>query len=102
MVIPYKVTIRNSGESFYVGPGETILNAAKRQSVTLPYGCDNGVCGACIYRIIEGRVEYPDGQPFALFEEDLEAGKGLCCVGYPGSDMLIELEYPNVDFEPWT
>ena len=101
-MMPYRVTIRNSGESFYVKTGESILNAAKRQSVTLPYGCDNGVCGACIYRIIEGSVEYPDGRPFSLFEEDMEAGKGLSCVGYPGSDMLIELEYPNVDFEPWT
>jgi len=99
--MPYKVTIRNSGECFFVEPGENILNAAKRQSVTLPYGCDNGICGACIYKIIEGRVEYPGGQPFALLDEDLKAGKGLCCVGYPGSDMLIELEYPNVDFEPW-
>jgi hypothetical protein len=25
----------------------------------------------------------------------------LCCVGHPESDMLIDLEYPNVDFEPW-
>ena len=101
MVMSFKITIRNSGESFRVEPGESILNAAKRQNVTLPYGCDNGVCGACVYRIIEGAVEYPDGQPFALFEEDIEAGKGLSCVGYPDSDMLIELEYPNVDFEPW-
>jgi len=99
--MPYKVTIRNSGEYFSVEPGESILNAAKRQSVTLPYGCDNGVCGACVYTIIEGSVAYPDGQPFALFEEDIKGGKGLCCVGHPGSDMVIELEYPNVDFEPW-
>jgi ferredoxin len=102
MVMSCKVTIQNSGECFYVEPGESILNAAKRQNVSLPYGCDNGVCGACIYKIIEGNVEYPDGQPFALFDEDLEAGKGLSCVGHPGSDMLIELEYPDVDFEPWT
>lgn len=97
----YKVTIRNSGECFSVETGESILNAAKRHSVTLPYGCDDGVCGACIYTIIEGCVQYPGGQPFALFEEDLKAGKGLCCVGHPGSDMVIELDYPDEDFEPW-
>ena len=96
----YRVTIRNSGESFCVEPGENMLNAAKRQGISLPYGCDDGVCGACIYKIIEGSIEYPDGQPFALLDEDLEAGRGLCCVGQPGSDMLIELEYPDEDFEP--
>lgn len=100
--MPYKVTIRNSGECFCVEPGENILNAAKRQGISLPYGCDSGACSACIYKIIEGSVKYPDGQPIALFDEDLEAGKGLSCVGYPDSDLLIELEYPDVDFEPWT
>ena len=99
--MPYKITIKNSGESFTVEPGESILAAAKRQSITLPYGCDNGVCGVCIYKIIKGDVEYTDGQPFGLFDEDIEAGKGLCCVGHPVSNMVIELESPDEDFEPW-
>ncbi len=99
--MPYKVKIKNSDESFTVEKGETILAAAKRQNVSLPYGCDNGVCGVCMYKIIEGKVEYPEGQPFALFDEDIEAGKGMCCVGHPVSDMEIELESPDEDFEPW-
>ena len=97
----YKVTVKNGDQYFTVEPGESILAAAKRQNLTLPYGCDNGVCGACIFKIIEGNIEYPDGQPFALLDEDLEAGKGLCCLGQPTSDMEIELEYPDEDFEPW-
>jgi ferredoxin len=97
----YKVTIRHSGESFSVEPAENILDAAKRQGITLPYGCDDGVCGACIYTIIKGSVSYPGGQPFALLDEDLEAGKGLTCVGHPCSNLVIELVYPDEDFEPW-
>ena len=97
----YKVTVKNSGECFTVDTGENILLAARRQGITLPYGCDNGVCGACVYKIIAGSVDYPDGQPFALLDEDIEAGKGLCCVGHPASDLEIELEYPDEDFEPW-
>ena len=96
-----KVTVKNSNECFTVESNESILAAAKRQGITLPYGCDNGVCGACIYRLLEGEVVYPDGQPFALLDEDIEAGKGLCCVGFPLSDIVIELEYPDEDFEPW-
>ena len=97
----FTVTILNSGKQYRVESGETILKAALRQGVSLPHGCANGVCGACIYTLIEGQVEYPDGEPFSLFEEDREAGKGLCCVGHPASDIVIELEYPGVEFEPW-
>ncbi len=98
----FKITIKNSGESFRVEAGESILVAAKRQHVTLPYACDDGTCGSCMCRIIEGAVEYPGGRPLALLDKDLKDGKGLCCVGHPVSDMLIELEEPGEDFEPWS
>jgi len=97
----HKVTISNSGQCIQVMPGESILTAAKRQDISLPYGCAGGICGACIYTILEGSVEYPDGQPFALSDEDIAAGKGLCCVGYPCEDLVIKLHYPDEDFEPW-
>jgi ferredoxin len=97
----HNITLRNTDADFNAEPGETILTAARRQNITLPYGCGNGVCGACIYSIITGSVANPDGQPFALFEEDIKAGKGLCCVGHPNLDMIIELEYSEMDFEPW-
>jgi ferredoxin len=95
------VKLKNSGQCFNVKPGENILDAARRQNITLPYGRNNGVCGACLYRIIEGDVRYPDGQPLALLEYDIESGKGLCCAGHPASDIESEPEYPGEDLEPW-
>jgi len=97
----FTVTIQNSGERFIVEAGETILDAARRQGVVLPHGCTTGACGVCIYRIVEGHVVYPDGEPFSLFDEDKAAGKGLCCVGHPTCDLTIELVYPDTEFEPW-
>jgi CDP-4-dehydro-6-deoxyglucose reductase len=95
------VTIRSTGIRFTVKPGETILQAGLRQGVRLPYGCHGGVCGVCISRVIEGRITYPDGLPLALSEEDAGSGKGLCCVGYPDSDLVIEPVNSGVDWEPW-
>jgi CDP-4-dehydro-6-deoxyglucose reductase len=95
------VTISTSGERFLVNEGETILQAAQRQGITLPYGCDSGICGVCIIRVVEGRIEYPGGDPMALFDEDVQAGKGLCCVGHPCGDLVIELLTEEGDWEPW-
>jgi CDP-4-dehydro-6-deoxyglucose reductase len=97
----FSVTIQSTGERFTVEPGETVLQAGLRQGITLPCGCHGGVCGACISRIIEGRVVYPDGQPLALMVEEAESGKGLCCVGHPASDLVIEPVNSAVDWEPW-
>jgi hypothetical protein len=37
----------------------------------------------------------------ALFAEDLQAGKGLCCVGHPCGDLVIEPLAEEGDWEPW-
>jgi CDP-4-dehydro-6-deoxyglucose reductase len=95
------VNISTTGECFQVEAGETILQAAQRQGITLPYGCDSGICGVCICNIIEGSIAYPDGDPMALFEEDVHAGKGLCCVGHPCGDLVIEPLTEAGEWEPW-
>lgn len=97
----FTVTIRRAGIRFTVEAGETILQAGLRQGVRLPYGCHGGVCGVCISRVIEGVITYPDGPPLALSEEEAGSEKGLCCVGYPGSDLVIDPLNSGVDWEPW-
>ncbi len=95
------VTVVNAGISFDVRPGERILEAAERNGVTLPVGCRAGVCGVCISRVVAGAIHYPDGPPLALFEEEVAAGKGLCCVGATNGNLEIEVVHLGEDFEAW-
>ncbi|MDH5580042.1 MAG: 2Fe-2S iron-sulfur cluster-binding protein, partial [Betaproteobacteria bacterium] len=53
-----QVRLEPSGRTFTVDPGETILEAALRQSVGLPYGCRNGACGACKGTLRRGTLAY--------------------------------------------
>ena len=86
----YTVRIKNTAHQFTVGSDETILGAALRQGVELPWGCGSGVCGVCMGDILQGKLEYP-APPLALFEEDEAKGKGLFCVGFPRSDLLLSI-----------
>lgn len=43
-----------SGSSFVVAPGQSILDAALQQGVPLPYGCHVGTCGACAIEVVRG------------------------------------------------
>ena len=52
----FKVTLQG-GTTFEVRKGETVLNAALRQGVMLPYSCKNGTCGSCKGRLVEGEVQ---------------------------------------------
>jgi CDP-4-dehydro-6-deoxyglucose reductase len=86
----HKVTVQPSGLSFEVQEGESILAAALRQDLVLPYGCRNGACGSCKGRIVEGRVDYGVHQAKALTDEEKAQGKALFCQARPLSDLVIE------------
>lgn len=85
----YSVTVKPSGHQFTVGENETILNAALRQGLSLPYGCRNGVCGACRGKVLEGNIHYGDLEP-SLTEDDQANKLGLFCQAMPSSDLTLE------------
>jgi CDP-4-dehydro-6-deoxyglucose reductase len=85
----FSVEIRPSGHKFDVEPGETVLDAALRQNIGLPYGCRNGGCGACASQLIEGQVEYPSGKTGAL--EGRSEDTCLMCQAAPQSDLVCQV-----------
>jgi len=85
-----KVKVQPSGHEFGVEEGESVLTAALRQDLVLPYGCRNGACGSCKGRIVEGRVDYGVYQKKALTEEERAHGKALFCQARPLTDLVIE------------
>lgn len=72
---------------FSVEEGETLLAAALRQRVGLPYGCRNGTCGSCAAKLVSGRVEYPSGKTEAL--EGRPDGTCLACQAVPVCDLVL-------------
>jgi CDP-4-dehydro-6-deoxyglucose reductase len=86
----HTVTLKPSGQQFQVEEGESILAAALRQNLILPYGCRNGACGSCKGKLLEGRIDYGVYQKKALSDEERTQGKALFCQARPLSDMVIE------------
>jgi CDP-4-dehydro-6-deoxyglucose reductase len=90
-VADFEVKLLASGKSFRVLPTETILEAALRQGVGLPYGCRNGACGSCKGRMIAGKVDYGDHQERTLTVEEKTHGKLLLCCAKPLSDVTLDV-----------
>ncbi|RMH13518.1 MAG: CDP-6-deoxy-delta-3,4-glucoseen reductase [Gammaproteobacteria bacterium] len=89
----YTIQIRNSNQSFPVEEGESILDAALRHGISLPYACRNGVCGACKGKCISGEIEYPSPELLvALPQAERDEGFALFCQGRACSDLEIEAD----------
>ncbi len=87
----FQVRNTNGGAVFTVNEGESILNAALRQSVMLPYSCKNGTCGSCKGILESGEVHYPFHPPLALSREEIGDGCALMCQAEPIEDLVIRI-----------
>lgn len=86
----FQVTVQPSGHQFICEADESILSAAIRAGVGLPYGCKNGACSSCKGKIINGTVEHGPHQERALSAAEEAAGASLFCCAKPQSDVTIE------------
>jgi len=86
----FQVLVNPSGRQFSCDAGESILAAAIRAGVGLPYGCKNGACGSCKGKLVSGQAELGAHQERALSAAEREAGQTLFCCAMPQSDVVIE------------
>src|SRR5574343_1220520 len=86
----YQITVQPSGRQFTAEADETILDAALRQGLTMPYGCKDGACGACKGHFQSGSVDHGKAQAHALKDEEKAAGMTLYCCAKAQSDLTIE------------
>lgn len=86
----HRIRIIDNDRQFSARPGETILAAALRQGIVLPYSCRNGTCASCKCRLVEGRIAYPYNPPAALEPGELHDGHMLSCQAVAEGDVVIE------------
>ncbi|MDB5767393.1 MAG: ascD [Collimonas fungivorans] len=86
----FQITVQPSGRQFSCDEGETILNAAIRAGVGLPYGCKNGACSSCKGKLLDGDISHGAHQEKALPVKEEQLGFALFCCATPHSDVTIE------------
>lgn len=88
---PQTVEVEQRGrvQTIQVEPQETVLEAALREGMTLPFSCTMGGCGACKAKLVSGEVVLPE--PNCLTAEERVAGQVLLCVAHPrrGSRVVL-------------
>jgi len=87
----FQITIKPSEHSFPCAADETVLAAAMRADLMLPYGCRNGACGTCKGKILAGEVDYGAHQKSTLTDDDKRVGLALFCCAKPLTDVTIEV-----------
>jgi ring-1,2-phenylacetyl-CoA epoxidase subunit PaaE len=87
------LTIDGKRREVPVAEGESILDAALRAGMDLPFACKGGMCSTCRAKLVEGEAQMEVN--YSLEPWELKAGFILTCQARPVSDRVV-VDYDHV------
>lgn len=85
--VAFEVELRASGQTVAVGPDDSILETVRSVVPGVPSSCEEGFCGTCETRVIEGDVDHRD----QILTDDEKAANTtmFICVSRSRSPKLV-------------
>ena len=86
----FVVELAKSGQELVIQPGQTILDALRELGIGASYSCEEGICGACETRVLEG---VPDHRDSILNEKERRENRTMfiCCSGAKSDRLVLDL-----------
>jgi ferredoxin-NADP reductase len=81
----FEVELRRSGRTLTVPADSTVLAALRRELPDTAYSCEQGFCGTCQQRVLEGEIDHRD----ELLTDTERADSMLICVSRARSGRLV-------------
>jgi vanillate O-demethylase ferredoxin subunit len=87
---PFEVKLASSGACYTIPAGSTVLRVLTDAGVFIPASCEQGVCGTCLTRVLDG---VPDHRDLYLTEEEQAANDQFtpCCSRSRSATLLLDL-----------
>ena len=87
------ILVDSEETTFEMSQQQSLLEAALKQGLDVPYSCQGGICSSCICRITEGAAEMKKNQ--ILNESEVAEGLTLACQAYP-TTTTIKIDFDDV------
>lgn len=82
----------NCGSEFQAEPGISILDAAAKAQISLPYSCKTGRCSACRCKVIRGKTRIINAE-FGLSDDEKAAGWILSCARSAETNLVLDADH---------
>lgn len=82
---PFEVELRRSGRTVAVAADTTVLAAVRAELPNTAYSCEQGFCGTCQQRVVEGEIDHRD----ELLTDGERAGSMLICVSRARGERIV-------------
>lgn len=82
---PFEVELHRSGRTVRVAAGQSVLAAVREELPYVSYSCEQGFCGTCQQRVLEGEIDHRD----ELLTDSERDGSMLICVSRCRGERLV-------------
>jgi len=82
----FEVKIASTGAVYKIPGDKTVTAFLEEQGVKIPTSCEQGMCGTCKIKILEGEADHRDKR---LSDAERAEGYFLACVSRAKGDMLV-------------
>jgi vanillate O-demethylase ferredoxin subunit len=86
----FEVKLASSGQVFAVPADKTIVQVLADQGIEVPVSCEQGVCGTCLTRVLEGEPDHRDSF-LTQDEQALNDQMTLCCSRAKSPRLVLDL-----------
>lgn len=89
---PHQVTLLSDDREyiFTTQYPDSILQAAKKAGIMLPYSCESGQCGTCVATCVSGKTWMKNNE--VLVDAEVNKGRTLTCTAFPvGGDVTLKV-----------
>jgi vanillate O-demethylase ferredoxin subunit len=86
----FHVRVASSGKLIPVAPGQSVVAALLTCGIEIPMSCEQGVCGTCVTRVLEGEVDHRD-MYFTDAEKVCNDQFTPCCSRAKSSVLVLDL-----------
>jgi vanillate O-demethylase ferredoxin subunit len=86
----FTVVLARSGTEVAVAPGETILQTLLAAGVDVMYSCEQGICGACEVKVIDGEPVHCDSVRTGV-EHARHGTMMICCSSSASARLVLDI-----------
>lgn len=83
----FQVKLASSGRVITVAQDQSVIDALAQQGVEIPTSCEQGVCGTCLTRVLDGEPDHRD--MYLTSKEQAANNQFLPCCSRSRSPLLV-------------
>jgi vanillate O-demethylase ferredoxin subunit len=86
----FEVVVASTGKTYRIPEGRSVAQVLNREGVHIPVSCEQGVCGTCLTRVLEG---VPDHRDLFLTDQERDGNAAFlpCCSRAKSAVLVLDL-----------